>query len=284
MTNIRYLDGNSNRLHSDRFWRKDIINAIRIGQRDGFYHFDDFSAGGSAQATNDFTWYGGSACLLYRGYATASSTIKCSRSASDDQIGVLEVDTTAVDNDEAYVTLDNTYGEPLVKASNAAGDNFPFWFETRVRFTDVSSNAGKFVGLWQGTNPTTGDMANATGAPGDFSYLGFRTLVADPNGMDAVHRNGGGGGEVVVAEAADYSRLDISASTWAKYGLFYDGTKLHYYMNGVEIGTGVLPSATDFPNADPLNPRWGIRSEATISGFKMEIDWVAIMRLDELRI
>lgn len=285
MTNMAVYKGfGSRRLHSPRLWtRPDLIEAIRCGERDGFYFFDDFQKAGAAQNSTAHTWSGGAPTMQYLTYATASTTVTASNTAGDYEVGVLEVGGCDADNDEAYISFDDTYCESLCRASSTSGYNFPFWFETRVRFSDVTHQSSKFIGLWE-KGVATSDHANGGASLADKSYLGFRALTADPDGMDMVYRNNGGASERVYGEAADYSALNVVAATWKKFGLFYDGSTLHYFVDNVEQGTGVAASATDFPLADPLTLRVGVRCEEAISGYKPAVDWVAFMRLDEINI
>lgn len=280
--NIPTYRDESNRLHSG-FFRKynHIIDQILNGRRDGFYFFDDFNSCGAAQASTAHTWYGGRPAMTYLTYATASTTVKPSNTATDLGIGVLEIGGCDADNDEAYITFDNTYVEAMCQASSTAANIRPFIFEARVRFSNVSGNASKFIGLFERAAPATADMANSTGAIADKSYVGFRALVADPNGMDAVHRNNGGGGEIVVTEAATNDNLDVVADTFKKFGILFDGERVWYYEDGRKVETtGVLPTATDFPNGDGLVPKLMIRSEATLTGMTVGLDWWSLLRVD----
>lgn len=284
MTNtIRYKGLNTNRLHSPKFWRPELIHAIQRGEKDGFYHFNDFQGDGAALATTAVAWRGGSPALPYLGFATASSTMKSGRVAADDEIGVLVCDNDA-DDDEAYLGFDNTYCEPFGKISNVAGDNKPIWFEARVRFTNIASataTVAKIIGLRAAVDAATVDIPNGGATIKVEEFVGFRALSGDGDGMDAVYCDDA---EVVYAEAASYSNLVIVADTWYKFGLHYDGTYVHYYVNGNEIGTGVLPSATNFPNAEPLMPYFGSRLDGTDTANHCDIDWWAFMRSDELRV
>lgn len=280
MTNHIVYKGESNRLHSG-FFREHahIIKQIRNGERDGLYFFDDFNSGGSAQATNAFAWTGGSPAMQYLGYATASTTVKPSNTAGDYGIGVLEIGACNADNDEAYITLDNTYCEAMCAASSTAAAIKPFIFEARVRFSDVTKQIGKFIGLNGLVAPATGDIANGSASLADASYIGYRAFAADPDGMDAVHRNLGGGGEVIVTEAATDDNLDIVASTFKKFGVLFDGTTVKYYVDGRLVDTA-LPSDTGFPNGGLLVPKLMVRCEETATGHTVGLDWWSLLRVD----
>lgn len=286
MTNPAVYRGyNANRLHSNGLWGAEgmsLITAIQSGERDGFYFFDDFPTGGSALSSTTASWVGGSPGIQYKAHITAGATCRPLRDPADDQIGVLSLDIDA-DNDEGYLTIDNTYGEAFGKISNAAGDNRPIIFEGRVRFANIASSSAmvaKMFGLRAAVDAATLDIPDGGASIKVEEFVGFRALSDDGDGMDAVYVDNA---EVVYAEAASYSNLVILADTWYKFGLFFDGSYARYFVNGIEIGTGVLPAATNFPNAEPLVPFFGGRLDGSDAANHIDIDWWAFLRCDDLR-
>lgn len=282
MTNeVRYKGDNSQRLHSMSFWRPDLIKQIKKGTVDGYYFFDDFNSGGVAENSTAFAWTGGTPAERYLSHGTASSTIKRSNAAADDEIGVLLCDIDA-DNDEAYVTFDSVYAGAFGKISDTAGDNRPLWFEARCRFKNVASSSAtvaKMVGLRANVAAATLDIPDGGATIKVEEFVGFRAVSGDGDGMDTVYVDNA---EVVHTEAADDSNLVIAADEWNKFGLYFDGTKLYYYVNGVKIGDGVLPSATNFPDAEPLKPYFGGRLDGSDTANEIHLDWWSFMRLDGL--
>lgn len=270
------------------FFRKyqHIAQALCRGDRTGLFFFDDFVQGGAAESSTAFSWTGGggnTGPMRYLAHGTASSLIKQLQTATDDEVGVLTLDCDA-DNDETYLTFDSTYNSAFGKISNAAGDNRPLWFEARVRFSNIASataTVAKMIGLRANVAAATLDIPDGGATIKVEEFVGFRALSGDGDGMDAVYVDTA---EVVYGEAATYTNLVIEADEWNLFGLHFDGTKTHFYVNGTEIGTGVLPSATDFPNAEPLKPYFGARLDGTDAANHADIDWWAFMRLDDLHI
>lgn len=270
------------------FFRKHqhIIQGLMRQDRTGLFFFDDFVQGGAAESSTAFSWTGGggnTGPMRYLAHGTASSVIKQLQAAADDEVGVLTLDCDA-DNDETYLTFDSTYNAPFGKISNAAGDNRPLWFEAKVRFSNIASataTVAKMIGLRANAAAATLDIPDGGATIAVDEFVGFRALSGDGNGMDAVYVDSA---EVVHAEAATYTNLDIVADTWYTFGLHFDGTKTYFYKDGVQIGAGVLPSATNFPNAEPLKPYFGARLDGTDAANHADIDWWAFMRLDDLHI
>lgn len=280
---VSYDGRNTNRRHSPGLWRAKGFNAIgqiERGEIDGFYFYDDFYRAGAAENSTAFTWSGGSPALQYLSHGTASSVQKALNSAADDEIGVLTLDIDA-DNDEGYCTFDSTYGTSFGKFSVTSGERFPFIFEGRVRFSNIASSSAtvaKMFGLRANVAAATLDIPDGGATIKVEEFVGFRALSSDGDGMDAVYVDNA---EVVYGEAATYSDLVLTADTWIKLGLFFDGTYCHYFANGAKLGSGVLPSATNFPVGEPLKPFFGGRLDGSDAANHIDMDWWAFLRIDE---
>lgn len=273
--NVTYKN-RSNRLHSGFFARyAHVMDAIRNGRKDGFYFFDDFQSGGAAESSTAFAWTGGSPSMRYLAHGTASSLIKPLALAGDDQIGVLTLDADA-DNDECYLTLDPVYNEAVCKIGSGA-DARPVLFEARVRFSNIASataTVAKMLGLRARVAAATLDIPDGGATIAVDEFVGFRALSGDGDGMDMIYMDAA---EVVHGEAATYTNLVIEADTWYKFGLFFDGTYVHYYVDGVKTGDAVLPSATNFPVNEPLMPFFGCRLDGTDTANHADIDWWSVL-------
>lgn len=280
--NVSYKN-RSNRLHSGFFSKyAHVIDAIRNGRKDGFYFFDDFQSGGAAESSTAFAWTGGSPAMQYLAHGTAGSLIKPLNSAADDQIGVLTLDADA-DDDECYLTFDSTYNEAFGKiGTRSTSDNRPLLFEARVRFSNIASataTVAKMLGLRANVAAATLDFPNGGATQKVEEFVGFRALSGDGDGMDISYVDTA---EVVHAEAASYSNLVIEADTWYKFGIYFDGTYVKFYVDGVKTGDDLLPTATNFPIDEPLKPYFGCRLDGTDTANHADIDWWAFLRCDDL--
>ena len=268
----------TNRAPSNAIWGNCPIHQIQVGAQSGLYFFDDFFQAGSAESSDIFAWAGGTPAMPYRCFADTDATaIKPAAVAADDEIGVLFANID-LDNEEAYVTFNAATSSPFGKISDTATDNLKLWFEARVRFQTVTS-VSKMVGLRAMTDAGADDITAGGGSIKTEEFIGFRARDADGDGMDAIHMDTA---EVVVQEAAATGRasnLVLVADTWHKFGIYFDGTNVHWYANGVKVsGGGVLPAATDFPDAETLMPYLGARIDTVVDGH-FDIDWWGFAQL-----
>lgn len=286
MTNVTYQNLEHRGLSG--FFRKQehIIEQLLRGHRTGLFFFDDFMQGGAAESSTAFAWTGGGGNMgpmRYLAHGTASSVIKQLQAAADDEIGVLTLDADA-DNDETYLTFDSTYNSAFCKVADGA-DARPFWFEGRVRFSNIASataTVAKMFGLRANVAAATLDIPDGGATIKVEEYVGFRALSGDGDGMDAIYMDDA---EVVHVEAASNTALNLTADAWKQFGLHFDGRKLWYYVDGsLASTTGVLPTATNMPNDEPLKPYFGGRLDGTDAANHLDIDWWAFLRLDDLHI
>lgn len=271
----------SNRLHSG-FFRKNanVIQAILEGRKSGFYFFDDFNSGGTAENSTVFAWTGGTPAMQYKAHGTASTVIRPLRSAADDEIGVLTLDCDA-DDDETYLTFDAVYCEAFGKFGTTT-DARPFMFEGAVRFSNIASSSAtvaKMFGLRASVAAATLDIPNGGASIKVEEFVGFRALSSDGDGMDAVYVDNA---EVVALEAASNSLLNLTADTWVKLGITFDGEYCRWFVNGTRVGDPVLPTATNFPVSEPLVPYFGGRLDGSDAANHIDIDWWAFLRSDDL--
>lgn len=286
----RYVSGDGSlrkRTASPIIWKDCPWQQIKDGSVAGVAIFDDFHSAGAALSSNRAAFTGSPDGTRWNAFGTLGVGFTGSDGSAGARLGELSIDTDA-DDEEAYLAPDDTYGSLIGEISDTAGSNFKLWFEAGVKFGNVASGAaahGKFVGLGSPDAAATGTLAaDAAALSGIANFVGFRALAADGDGMDAVHQDdvGGSGAEVVVEEAADDSNLVITADTYYHYGIYFDGKKVYWYVNGVLIAaSGILPSATNFPDADPLVPCLGVRVHGAVDALTT-VDYVRFAQLNEL--
>lgn len=250
-----YHGRTSGRLLSPRVWQGFPAAEIKTGFKDGIFEFEDFLRFAEASLN----------------IQEADSGATFSR-VSDEHSGVVRLTTGATDNNEANFSLDGSGEAGWVIIDDGDGDVF---FESRIRVSTVTNNQGAiFVGLMEESSVGANLQTDDTGALADKDYVGFRTLQADTNGLDAVYRTSGGSGEQVDTNEAQV----LVADTWYKVGFRYDDTdkKLYYYVDGVIVDSaGVAFDASDFPNGEELLPVFAIKTgEGTTS--QLDVDWVAV--------
>lgn len=178
--------------------------------------------------------------------------------------GVMRVSGNDADEDEGYLTAGGNAGAICRFTSGKL-----LCFEARVRWpTSVADgNLAVFFGLTAAQAAAQDALAAATGVPADINYVGFRTLAADGDGLDAVYNTSSGGGETIHQEVAQ----QLVANTWYKMGLKLDpvSDKVYFYADGLRVNqAGVALTATNFPNDLLLIPSLLTRTTAAA-----EIPW-----------
>lgn len=241
------------RFNSAGIWRDCPILDIERGQKDGFFVREDFHGAGSAEDSTAFSWTGAKG-LRYVGFGTAG-VLMAQRAAAvgqDNHIGVLAV-TTDANNEEAYVGIDKDYGGPLMEISDAAGDTFDFWYETRVAFNNITGANGmnKAIGL---SNEDAVKTAALTGTDEAFtSFLGLFCVEADGLNLDLVGVKAG------TRAAIKEDVVALVADTFYNFGCRYVNGRLSFYFEGLPIADAqdLLPAHAAVPDAGPLMPFWG---------------------------
>lgn len=263
-----YMD---NRLMSGKLWWDCPL--IYPGEHqfpNGVLWRDDFHGAGSAESSTAYGWTGPQG-LRYIGFGTLGVLMAASDGGTgqDTMIGELVV-TTDADNEEAYVTLDPTYHSALFQPSDTAGDALPFWYETRVKFSNVTGTNGmnKFIGLVNPGEAVTGSLT-AT-AQAFTSALGFHAVEATANVMII---EGVVGGTPTTLKAAAKT---LTADTYVRFGIKFDGRYVSFYLDGepVSDATEFTPATTGIPDAAALMPFWGVLCGLSGTGAMTVDGWV----------
>lgn len=248
VTHSAALDGSS-RQPSVGLWGKQYpLGGAGWSPAYGAGHFDDFLS-----FTPDASVYeilaadvGSTVALI------ATEVAGCLRLASD-----------GTANDEV------AFGFPL--AAGVVGkfsEGYGFYFETRFRVS--SPTVYLKIGLVQEGGVAADFVADTTGAISDADFVGFRTLAADVDGLDAVYRTAGAA-EVVVDEESQV----LVADTWYKVGVAFDGTGyVKYLVNGIKKGE-VLTTATDFPDGEEMGFMIGFKAGGTACN--LDVDWAGTL-------
>jgi hypothetical protein len=186
-----------------------------------------------------------------------------------DQVGgILQLTTGATDNEEiALVSGDNVAG--FCKVQNGK----QIFFEARVAWQQIVTHSS-FVGLGEEAL----GAANLTvdgGTLGDVDLIGWQILEADVDALEPVYKTTSGTAVVVKADAQI-----IVAETYYKLGLWFDGLKMHWFLNGVDISAcdvtyPVSYSATGFPDGEELAAYVSLKAHAA-ADMKMDVDWIKV--------
>lgn len=263
-TQYNKISADTSRGPSGRIWGDCPVLEIIADPGVGVYMFDDFlSFGGYSDAAE------------VGGYmvTTTNGTV---HAAADTNFGALFIDAVDADNDETFVMVgDET--PCFTTLSDTAGANYPFWYETRVKYTFTGLFAG-YVGMINPSGSADDLLPDAGTGMISTDHLGFNALEGTDGSLDAVHNNAAADVGTVLDDGAHI----LVTNTWVKLGLFYNGTAVYWYVNGVPVtpdtatdhvdGIGQLPAATDMPDAKDLAPFWGVKAHVATE-VNMHIDW-----------
>lgn len=178
--------------------------------------------------------------------------------------GVIQLATDTTDNDEVWLSSGgNVAGMGKVSAGKR------FWFEARVRFPQVTNTYNAYVGLSQ-EGCAAADTVGDTGALADKDLIGFFVTEADGDALTVVHNTASGGGVTTLISSIQA----LTAATWYKLGMYGDGKKITFYVDGVPNSTTVLYSATNVPDGEELALLFGLKNGEGAAKY-LDLDWVA---------
>lgn len=249
---VQFLGLNSERLPSPGIWGNIQHEAIKEGIVDGIHLFNDLiDMPVMASATAQGPWYS---------YQDTSCTIFNDTTKTK---GVAKILLNAAGNTEAHLE----YGAGKGGLFRIKATEGKFAFEAAVMVSAITDTA-LLVGLASPGASANSLLADTTGAVSTTpSFVGFRVLLADPDGLDAVYQTASGS-ETVAAEVAH----NFTVNTWVKVGLYFNGVDTFYwYINGAQVGS-VAITASGFPDNVDLVPIFGHK---TITGAAniMYVDW-----------
>lgn len=249
-------------------WGDCPFNEIRNDPSVGWGIQSDFiSFGGLLTSTAGN--YHADGCSGFKSFQDSGGTITQVSHAATQSPGVIKFNQDGTSNDA--VTMECGFGTGGMFTITQGQKLF---FECRFQTSSIAASTNNiFIGLVApGSTASTGALITDSDAlvatSSGVSLVGFNSLVAAPTAMTTVY-----GTAAATATVHSASALTMAASTWYKVGFKFDGNYLHYYVNGTEVGTPVLYSATNVPDALVMTPTWCIKSAGT--DFDLSIDWFA---------
>lgn len=263
MSLVQYKGKNSDDGPSASIWGNCPWQEILLDPNKGYAYWDDFMNIGSIVAG---TTIGG-----HYVYSTDTSnhTVKA---LATEVGGVLRmgIDASAGDNEDLYLTHQANVGV-WGKITDTAPTK-KLWWEARVRWGQITEHAS-FVGLTEEGCGADSFLPDAGTGPVSKDMVGFRILQATPTAIDLVHCAG------AATVAAETGMQTIVASTWYKLGIYFDGTKTYWLIDGTKVGgatiaiTGVLPAATYFPDGEELVGTFALKTHEASVAKTLDIDW-----------
>jgi len=197
--------------------------------------------------------------------ATAGQTIAME---TDEPTGAIVLNSSN-DNETTGISIGgglNTAGQYVIKSGKK------FWMECRLKMANITdAKAGVFVGLAEEALLSEGGIIADGGTLTDKDLVGFWRLEGDGDKMDTYH-NTAGGGETTEIKA---DAVTLEADTYIKLGMYFDGTTLTFYADGVALADTVDYDATNFPNGEEA-AFYIVIGDASDDDFSVTVDWVRI--------
>jgi hypothetical protein len=275
-----HLNANSTgRGLSAELWQRAHATVLSPDGQSGTFHFDDFSpAGGYAPGISGGTTLPSVAGpAMGAGYAVYVDTGTSTGSflpVDDVTGGVLRVLTGVTDN---HLSIMNTgaFGE----ISRTAAEKAITIFEARIALPTQVTSGSSFVGLANQVSVADGGLIVDTGeliATG--AGIGFRTLDADPDGLDFVYK---AASQTTVVSINNLNSA-MTAGTFVKVGFIYDPSapvakRISVFYNGTKQSTYVTDThmaAATFPNSVHLGMHAAVKGDAGTAR-ALDIDWWA---------
>lgn len=177
-----------------------------------------------------------------------------------------------------FATADNEAAEVQFPACPITSSGGAAWaFEARVKSTLITdSKAGWFIGLMAGDTALTGDLIADAGTLADVGAIGFQNKEADGDILDLIYDKAS-----QTQNEHDDDYVTLVADTYVTVGLYFNGTTIQGYVNGVAVGTAISAAdiaAADFPSADVLVPTICMKN-AHADDASITLDWIRVAQL-----
>ena len=158
-------------------------------------------------------------------------------------------------------------------AFNLATLSKKLWFEARVKVGSVADTKnGVFLGLYDDTAMSATVPIAADGTLAANTYVGFHRLEADGDQFDLVH----GDGSTATTLAAD--AITLAEDTYVKVGMVFESDTITFYKDGTALSDTLSVGATEYPDAETVNPTIAILGAAT-EATGVTLDWWRVAQL-----
>jgi len=176
---------------------------------------------------------------------------------------------TSDDNEEAAVQ----WNCPIV----VSGGN-SWALEACVKVENITNAMATCVlGLMFRTAEQAGDVVADNGAAlTDGDFVGFVRFAADGDIWDFIYDEGG---QTTNVHDDDYHTAE--ADTYVTLGMYFNGTTIQGYINGVATGTAISAediAAADFPTAAVVVPTLAVKGD-NAADFDFTVDWIRVAQL-----
>lgn len=171
-----------------------------------------------------------------------------------------------------FATTDNQAVEAQWQCPITTTGTSVIWaMEFRIKQVNITdSKAGWFAGLFV-PSKLAGDQIADAGTLADGGAIGFQKKEADGDILDLVYDKAS-----QTQNEHDDDWATLAANTYVTAGLYYNGTTIQPYLNGVKSGSVISATdiaATDFPSATVMLPSVFLKNAAA-DDFTVTLDWM----------
>lgn len=252
---LKELNGDgtaSNRGFSPSIWDNCPVYKFEHDPSSGFVYFNDFKDGvtvtynkTAAQAAALGTTGTGITCCTAATPGTVISTL------AYDMNSIVNLVSTTDDEDVIFSVLgcNNTAGGVSFRSGKK------LWMECRIARTYVDDNdMNLFVGFAEEGLVATTTFWSTSDAIADKDYVGFITDIdregdLDGSVYDTSYNTAGASG---VPANVGTGEVTLVAATFTKLGMYFDGTTLTFYQDGVALDSTIDYDATGFPDGEEM--------------------------------
>ena len=260
---------------SPRLWGRAVHSALAPdGFGGGYFVGDDFRGFGIGTAVATNVGYYISEAGTYYSFEDTGGAIA---QLATERTGAVRLSVDADDNQETWLQYGNATSVSGV-ISDTAGDDKLLIFEARFRCSDVVGN--RFIGLTEEGFAANDGLSDVGVLAAAKDYIGFYTAEGAPTTLKF------GWQKASQTPVALATAATIAASTWYKVGFVYDplappAKRIKYYVDNVEgatYGTATQIAAATFPDAEELQPIFGVKNVTDI--MLQDIDWWGMFQAD----
>lgn len=243
---------------SPDIWDDCPIGSLKVDPTLGLFVMDDFPI---VQATG----------FPYTLYTDTTDTFT---SLTGQRGGVGRMALSGTDNDEEFVVYNQASGIILMDA--ATDPFYNWWFEARLKPSQVAAEHGIFIGL-AGATEVGADLMNTDDMVLKvINSIGFQIISAasgtDNAVIQTIHQKSAGARVAVDATAG------TATAAWIKFGMKSVLGRVYFYLNGAKLDTSVYVTATNFPISVSMCPTFGVKIGSGAAE-NLDIDWWAAAQM-----
>jgi hypothetical protein len=271
---MRYEDFNVTNLHAEKIlpiggtaagaglspdiWGDCPITTMQADPTLGLFVMDDFPI---VQAT-------GFPYTLYTDTTDTFTSLAAQRG------GVGRLALSGGDNDEEYVVYNQAAG--IIKTDAATDPFYDWWFEARLKPSQVAAEHGIFIGLAE-EGQVAADLMNTDDMVLKvISAIGFQIISSAAGApcavIQTIHQKRTGARVAVDATAG------TATAAFIKFGMKSVLGTTYFYLNGAKLDTSVYVTATNFPISVGMCPTFGVKIGSGAAE-NLDIDWFAAAQL-----